>query len=243
MNIALIDDEKKFLDILHNTLEDALKDTCVDDYKIDRFDTAEDFMENFIPEYYQLIFLDIFIDKANGIDVAKFIREQDTITTVVLCSTSNDFASESYEVNANYYLKKPISKKIILNMLKQIDISKIHRNQLLTLPDGSKHLLYKIEYTQHSKHHTYIYFDKSNRLDEYVIYMNHKDLEDLLICHSGFISINRGTIVNLNMVETITNNQVVLKSGTTLPIARNRVKDVNKEYINFSLEKMKDRFV
>lgn len=48
------------------------------------------------------------MDKLTGVDVARKIRERDSNVKIVFSTTSNEFASESYEVNACYYLRKSI---------------------------------------------------------------------------------------------------------------------------------------
>ena len=55
-----------------------------------------------------------------GIDVARKVRESDNDVRLVFCTTSNEFASESYEVNAHYYLHKPFTEKSIKLMLDRL---------------------------------------------------------------------------------------------------------------------------
>ena len=50
------------------------------------------------------VFLDIYLKDWLGIDIARKIRETDREVYLVFCTSSNGFASESYEVNARDYL-------------------------------------------------------------------------------------------------------------------------------------------
>ena len=56
---------------------------------------------------YDLVVLDIFMGKMTGIEVAEKLRETDKSVHIAFGTSSNEFASESYDLNACYYLCKP----------------------------------------------------------------------------------------------------------------------------------------
>ena len=74
---------------------------------ISAFPSGEAFLASYRPGLFDLIILDIFMKEITGMDTARKIRESDQTVRIVFSTSSNDFASESYEVNACYYLKKP----------------------------------------------------------------------------------------------------------------------------------------
>ena len=83
----------------------------------------------------------------SGVDIARKIRMTDNNVQLAFCTNSNSFASESYEVNAQYYLLKPFSEKNIQNMLSRI-IPVTGSNQTsVILPDGQEILLRNIIFT------------------------------------------------------------------------------------------------
>lgn len=55
--------------------------------------------------------VDIYMGKLTGIDLARKIRSRDEEVRIVFCSSSNEFAAESYELNASYYIRKPVSSR------------------------------------------------------------------------------------------------------------------------------------
>ena len=48
----------------------------------------------------------------------------------------------------------------------------------------------------------------------------------------GFLSSIRGTLVNINYVRIITNNQIILKNDGILPLSRRQAKLFNDTFVN-----------
>ncbi len=83
---------------------------------IDEFDSAESFLAA-APDNYALAFLDIYMSGQNGMDAAKALVADRKKTRLVFCSTSGEFAAESYEVAALHYLIKPAEKERVFRVL------------------------------------------------------------------------------------------------------------------------------
>ena len=49
---------------------------------------------------YELVILDIYMAKLTGIQAAKQLIQRNPGVQIIFCSTSNEFAAESYDVNA-----------------------------------------------------------------------------------------------------------------------------------------------
>ncbi|MEG0640564.1 MAG: LytTR family DNA-binding domain-containing protein [Clostridia bacterium] len=73
---------------------------------------------------FALYFLDIFLDKLNGVEAARRIRALDDDALIVFITSSEDFYKASYDVFAFYYLVKPIKQavfqKVLSKALKQL---------------------------------------------------------------------------------------------------------------------------
>ena len=97
MRVAFIDDDPNELKILHPYFNDLTDPSTI---SIDDFSSEEEFLSRFTAGLYDLVILDIFMGDLTGVDVARKIRETDHNVRLIFCTTSNDFASESYEVAA-----------------------------------------------------------------------------------------------------------------------------------------------
>lgn len=96
MRIAIVDDDIQMCEQLRTLLNEFLGDSSeISDYR-----SGEEFLTAWETADFDLIILDIFMDKLTGVDVARKIRERDSNVKIVFSTTSNEFASESYEVNA-----------------------------------------------------------------------------------------------------------------------------------------------
>ena len=121
------------------------------------FPSGEKFLETWKEGAYDLIILDMFMHEMLGIEVARVIRETDFDVRLVFCTTSNEFASESYEVGANYYLHKPISDTSIQRMLKMIRLEDYESKRFIQFDDGQKVVLHQIIYSEYYKRSVMIY--------------------------------------------------------------------------------------
>lgn len=116
MNIAIIDDI--------STDAEALKNIAVSYFEkkqiraeICYFFSAEEFFEDYQPGKFQILFLDIYMDGMTGMEAARRIRRQSDNCILVFVTTSSDFAVESYDVGASYYLLKPFQPEKLCSIL------------------------------------------------------------------------------------------------------------------------------
>lgn len=68
MNIAICDDEQQDIDILYNYCK-----SCKLPYNISTFLSASALLEAFKSQFYDLIFLDIEMDKPNGFEIGSIL--------------------------------------------------------------------------------------------------------------------------------------------------------------------------
>lgn len=60
---------------------------------------------------YDILFLDVILPNENGIDIAKEIRQYDSVMKIIFLTTSPEFAVQSYTVSAYFYQLKPIQEE------------------------------------------------------------------------------------------------------------------------------------
>ncbi len=235
MRIALVDDEPRQLDILKATLTMALAQLGLDAESVECFTAGDVFLAGMEANQYDIIILDIYMDSLNGVDVARKIRGLDEEVVLAFCTSSNEYASQSYEVDARYYLQKPISIEKVAAMLKRFNLSKIERNRSIRLPDGSRVPLRHIMYTEYLDHSVLFHLKGQA---PHAVRASQGEIETLLLSHKGFCVINKGCIVNFEQVQTIAPNTFFMGNGKILSIARRRFKEIEAAYKQFLFEKM-----
>lgn len=237
MRIALVDDEAIQLQRLENLLTSELHSLeHHTSHKIDTYRNGQSFLEHWTAGNYDVIILDIFMGGITGVDVAKQIRLTDPDVKLVFCSRSNEFAAESYQVNAQYYLVKPATEGSIANMMKRLNPDPIQCEQTCTLPDGHAVLPRQILYTEYYNHVIFIHLKDG---EVYRLRANHSDLEKLLIPYGYICSPSKGILINFHEVTQMLDTNVLMSDGTALPISRRKSKDIQSAYTKFRFDKMR----
>ncbi len=235
MKIALVDDIEFQLQTLKDAILSALGELGLEAEQIDAFTLPEAFLADFEKGKYDIIILDIYMGDANGIDVARQIRKTDTEVALAFCTSSNEFASETYEVAAKYYLNKPISQDKVVAMLKRFNLASIERNRSIKLPDGCRVPLQQILYTEYSNHSITVHIKD---FPPRSFYMTQGEAETMLLAHKGFCVVNKGCIINFAQVKSVETNAIVMQNGTTVSVARRRFKEIENEYMKYRFDCM-----
>lgn len=230
MQIAFVDDDPNELNILH-TYMSSLTDSATT--AIDEFSNGEDFLSHWTAGLYDLVVLDIFMENLTGVDVARRIRETDSNVRIVFCTTSNEFASESYEVNACYYLRKPFGEENVKNMLDRLNLTELELSRSISLPDGQSVILRDIIYADYTSHRMIFHCKKCG---EIVSRLSFTEIEPKLCAYPYFYSPSRGVIINFYEVSAQKDDTFVMSDGAYLPISRRKAKDVISAYSSFRFQ-------
>ncbi len=231
MKIALVDDDQRQLDLLTG----ALAELGLDAQTIECFPDGKAFLSGMRPGSYDIIILDIYMGELNGVDLARDIRQIDGNVAIAFCTSSNEYAAQSYELDARFYLQKPITREKVAAMLKRLNLARIERNRSIRLPDGSQVPLRYILYTEYLDHSVQFHIRGQKPR---IIRTSQGEVEALLLGHRGFCVINKGCVVNFEQARAIATNAFQMQDGTTLPIARRRFKEIEAAYTQFLFEKM-----
>ena len=231
MRIALVDDSPQELEILAGIVKTELPHA-----NLSTFSSSEDFLKSWAEHAYDLILLDIYMGELLGVDVARKVRETDLDVRIVFCTTSNEFASESYEVGANYYLQKPVSVSSFQRMLKMIRLDDYEENRFITLPDGQKIVLRNITYTEYYNHSIIIHSKKRADLQTR---MSQTEWEALLAEHDFLCSCSKGIVVNFYEVNRVEDGMFLLQNGAFVPISRRKAKEMTEQFAHFRFRQMR----
>ena len=116
MKIAICDDDLVLNRKLHQFIFETYHDI---DLRIDEYRSGEEFLQKISTSKltYDLLLLDIEMDKVNGITVAKELKQLSPKTFVVFITSHDEFATVGYEVSAFRYLIKPINKNKLIEAI------------------------------------------------------------------------------------------------------------------------------
>ena len=237
MRVALVDDDQTHLTALYDLVDNELSSIGDSAHKITSFHNGEEFLAKWECGLYDLIILDIYMGAMTGIELAYKIRETDPQVLLAFCTTSNEFASESFEVGARHYLRKPITADGIHRMFGRLNLEEVEKNRITTLPDGYTVKLRNILYTDYSNHAVTVHIkrEKPHRFRT-----SHTEVENHLMPHGYFYAPCKGIIVNFYEVKSYNeeDGSFLMSNGEVIPVVRRKQKDAKETYTNFIFQKM-----
>ncbi|WP_131044126.1 LytR/AlgR family response regulator transcription factor [Clostridioides difficile] len=228
IKIAVCEDEKETQLLIEDYLENILKDISIE-YEIQKYISGEELLESNLKDI-DILLLDIKMEKLNGMDTARKIREVDNEMEIIFVTSFVEFMQEGYEVKAYRYILKPINKeKISKSVLPCINEMMKKRNNYLTI--NVKNYVDRIKIDSI----TYIETDRPNILiythdDMYITKMSISKIEKILNEY-GFFRCHNSYIVNLKLVESMSGSTVIV-DGKSIPISKYRVKGLKLAITN-----------
>ena len=202
-----------------------------------QLESGEVLLESFVPGQYGVIFLDIYMDGIDGMEVARRIRAQDTDCRLVFITNSSDFAVESYEVNSSWYLVKPYTAEKLEQAMNRCNMLEMERNRYLKLPGryGPERVrLHDIAWTEYESRKIHVHFKNG---EETWISMNHREFSHLLLRYSYFCDCMKGLIVSFEAVEKLQPDHFVLRGGQNIPISRLKYREVRERFSSYSYDR------
>lgn len=106
MKIGICDDERCFIERARHLVEEWAKKHNIF-VSIYEFTNGDDLICAHQKNCMDLIILDVIMPLFNGIDAAKELRIHDQNVPVIFLTSSREYAVDSYDVHAFYYLMKP----------------------------------------------------------------------------------------------------------------------------------------
>ncbi len=227
IRIAYIEDEFLHREYLSRLLVKSAEHMKLDIDRIDKYSSSEDFISKWRPDSYDLIILDIFINSESGIDLAKKIRVVDDSVKIAFCSSSNEFASESYEVQAVYYLNKPIDITAIDKMLSQVAKELNYKKETIILPDGQKFAPLDLICSEYHNHYITLFLKGDIQLQTK---SSQQDFLSVISDYTYLYPITSGNVINFK--ETVSYDQgiFVMSNGRQLSVSRRRKKEAVAAY-------------
>lgn len=239
MKIAIIDDIQTDQDFLINKIDNYFTKNKIT-YHISSYKNAETFLDNFEPSYFDIIFMDIYMDEINGMEAAKHVYRLDKKCKIIFLTTSKEFAIESYSVHAIYYLIKPINDNDFIQAMEFCQLQPRYDVPFLKVTAA------RIEIKLNTN--DILYIDIANRItrihliNEVInVSGSFKEITEPLLKDSRFINCIRGIIVNMEHINRHTDSFFILDNNDKIPINIRNKKRVEQMYRNYIFERMAER--
>lgn len=206
LSCAIVDDEPLALSLLENYINKTpfLQLTG-------KYSSAVQAMKELADHQVNLLLLDIQMPDLNGLEFSKMVDAQ---TRIIFTTAFQQYALDSYRVNALDYLLKPISYVDFLQAANKA----LHWFELIQKPNEIEHIfvksdykliqveLRKILYIEGLKDYVKIYIEDSSK--PILSLMSMKAMEELLPS-TRFIRVHRSFIVQKDKIRIIDRNRII----------------------------------
>ena len=243
LHIAIVDDNPSDIAIIKEYLTGYFKKRAGSspiDYTLSAFQDGFSFLSSFSCAAYDLVFLDIYMPRMTGIDVARRMRLVDDGVKIVFLTTSKEHALESYSVFASAYILKPIAENqaLFVSALNRLLPDEMMSGRKLTVHLAGQSTL-EIPFAR-------ILSVDCNNTRNAVVHLEGKDiptqntyqeLSTLLATDERFLECYHRLTINMDYVTSMEEDLFHLKGNHTAPISRRKKKEVKQGYLQYLLDK------
>lgn len=190
-----------------------------------------------------LYILDVVMSRITGIDLGHEIRKKSEKSIIIYITASDGFALDAYDIRAIRYLLKPVEENRFFEAM-DYAVSQIgHKKEPLFSVKTKTGLISvpcrEIEYVENSSRKLELHLTNGEKITSIYI-RNSFDEEIKELLYAGhFLSVHKSFLVNLNYVRKLTNDNITMISGDSIPVSRKSSFQVKKEYLSFISEQYK----
>ncbi len=222
MNCIIIDDDKFSTKIIAEFVEKTDELNLIETYE-----SAVDginYLSSKNAGEIDILFLDIEMPEMSGLDLLKTLS---VLPQVIIYSSQEKYALESYEYNVTDYLLKPVTYARFLKAINKVKENKERKDDItkssseIFIKNNSSLVRVKYEdilWIEALENYVVVNSFK----DKYTIHFTMKAISDKMPSDK-FVRVHRSFIVNLSKIKVIEDNSVVIKTeagSKVIPIGK-----------------------
>ncbi len=200
------------------------------DFVVDIFSSGEELLANH--NNYSVIFVEYNLSGIDGLKTSIILRQRNVHSKIIFTSINTDFILETFRVSPFRFLKKPINETALTKALDDC-FSKADNHYLLWINNGINTFCFctsDVLYLEADNKHCHIHLKDKTILCKKTMARVYE-----LFPKPHFQKINRAFIVNLNIINKYSSENVELINGEKLHITRTYFKTFKQNYFNYTL--------
>lgn len=239
IKIAICDDENPFTEELKELISGYMMENGLV-FEIDTYNSGEALIELGIEVVqYTIVFLDINMEKIDGIKTAEMIRKVSREVFIVFVTAYVDYSLEGYRLDVvRYLLKGNANFKSKVNECMDVIIEKMNYfviKRQFVFKEGRKEIsLERLLYIE-SNLHILEFHVMEDDMKVYTMYETLNIFESRL-AENDFIRIHQSYLVNAKHIKNVVRYKVILTNGVELSIPKVRYTEVKKKFIAYQGE-------
>ncbi len=227
LKIAVCDDEPAFVEQISDRIKKYIPDGI-----IQCFLSSEDLLLQ--GELFDIYFLDIQMEKMNGIETAKKLRELEEESIIVFITGAKEYVFQAFDVAALHYLVKPVDdaklQEVLERAKKEIEKKQNRKDRQIFIKTRNKNITLNVA--------DILYFENEMRKiiahtvrGEISFYGVMADMEKE--AGAGFYRCHRGYLVNFSYVMEYDMENIMLSNGEKIYLSKDRYHDFVKQYMRY----------
>lgn len=230
MRVAICDDEKEICSQLKSLV---LKQRA--DCEVFLFDSGRELLKS--RQRFSVILMDIQMEGMSGIETARALRMKDENAVLIFVTALKEYVFEAFDVSAFHYLLKPVSEEKFYRVFESACCQAQKREQ-----EEGEQIFFRTRtrsFTLQKRDILYVE-SRGRKVDIHTVrdcvtvYATMNRLEEQL--GGNFYRCHRGYLVNLAHVAEYEPDRILLGSGETVFMARDKYAEFVKVYMRFLKE-------
>lgn len=241
LKIAICDDEIIHAQQMKSFLQTYLRNHPELPAQIQLFQSGKKLLEQAEGgDGFDLYILDIIMPELNGIETGLRLRALGEGGEIIYLTNSTDYAIDSYNVRAFFYLLKPVEKRRLFEVLDDA-FKKLERRRAATLvstADGVQRILLEdILYVERVGRRLR-YYCSDGQVDSLSIRVSFHEAMEPLLAETRFYQCGASFVFNLQHVAAVKGQTVLLDNGQTVPLPRTAVVAFKNAWGNYWLREV-----
>lgn len=244
LRIAICDDEKDQLDQAAAMLNTYLQSHPDLHGQVETFQSGHALLrQTEIAGGFDLYVLDILMPELSGIDTGRRLRALDQGGEIVYLTSSNDFAADSYDVRAFFYLLKPVESVKLFHVLDGA-VEKLNRRRnsaivVATVNGPRRILLERIRYVERVGR-CMRYDCTDGIVDSQTIRVSFHEAVAPLLADRRFCQCGASFVLNFQHVSGVNGQIALLDNGKTVALPRTAATEFKKAWGNYWLAEINE---
>lgn len=202
------------------------------------YDSGEALLAAFSPHAFDLVLLDIYMKALDGVETARRIKSAEPDCPVIFTTSSAEHGADAYDVEALYYLVKPLERDKLFHVLdKWYDrIPALHTVSVKTGRSQREIALAEILYVEVQGRSSTVH-----TLTETVESSMPLSAIEALLPEKDFCRVIRYCVVALGQIRSVGDVSLTLSNGQVLPLSRRERETVKEKLAAFRLRQLRRR--
>lgn len=240
LRIAICDDEEKHLDETAALLNTYLLSHPNLNGQVETFHSGDELLKKVEhAQSYDLYVLDILMPQLSGIEVGRQLRSLGKGGEIIYLTSSNDFAADSYDVRAFFYLLKPVHENKLFHVIDSA-IEKLNQRRcsatVVATASGPRRILFEhIRYVERVGRFMR-YYCTDGIIDSQTIRAPFREMVAPLLADRRFCLCGASFVLNFQHVSGVHGQTALMDNAQTVALPRTSATDFKKAWGDYWLE-------